>query len=71
MESTFTSKNFLWHIVNDIREVLTFVDWCSCETHTNFADELICLLGDNVWIEEVTIHRSQEVLKMLSLLIAD
>jgi hypothetical protein len=34
---------------------------------TNFADESVCLLPDNVRNEVVTIHRSQEVLKMLSL----
>jgi hypothetical protein len=38
-----------------------------CEAHTNFADESICLLADNVHNEVVTIHRSQEVLKMLFL----
>jgi hypothetical protein len=32
------------------------------EAHTNFADES----ADNVWNEVVTIHRSQEVLKMPS-----
>jgi hypothetical protein len=37
------------------------------ERHTNFADESICLLADNVWNEVVTIDRLQEVLKMLSL----
>jgi hypothetical protein len=43
-------------------------DWCtvSCEVHTNFADESIRLLADDVRNEVVTIHRSQEVLKMLS-----
>jgi hypothetical protein len=38
-----------------------------CEAHTNFADESACLTADNVRNEVVTIHRSQEVLKMLSL----
>jgi hypothetical protein len=38
-----------------------------CEAHTNSADILICLLTDNVRNEVVTIHRSQEVVKMLSL----
>jgi hypothetical protein len=38
-----------------------------CEAHTNFADESACLLADNVRNDVVTIHRSQEVLKMLSL----
>jgi hypothetical protein len=33
----------------------------------NFADESTCLTADNAWNEVVTIHRSQEVLKMLSL----
>jgi hypothetical protein len=43
-------------------------DWCTaiCEAHTNFANELICLLTDNVQNEEVTIHRSQKALKILS-----
>jgi hypothetical protein len=34
-----------------------------CEADTNFADESICMLADNVRNEVVTIHRSQEVLK--------
>jgi hypothetical protein len=34
--------------------------------HMNFADELACLTANNIWNEVVTIHRSQEVLKMLS-----
>jgi hypothetical protein len=38
-----------------------------CEAHTNFTDESACLMADNVWNEVVTIHRSQDVLKMLSL----
>jgi hypothetical protein len=38
----------------------------ACEAHTNVADESICLLTDNIRNEGVTIHRSQEVLKMLS-----
>jgi hypothetical protein len=43
-------------------------DQCTagCGVHTNSADELICLLDDNIWNEVFTIHRSQEVLKMLS-----
>jgi hypothetical protein len=36
------------------------------EAHANFADESACLTADNVRNEVVTIHRSQEVLKMLS-----
>jgi hypothetical protein len=36
----------------------------ACEAHTNLADELICLLADNVWNEVVTIHRSRVVLQM-------
>jgi hypothetical protein len=39
---------------------------CS-EVHTTFADESACLTTDNVWNEVIKIHRSQEVLKMLSL----
>jgi hypothetical protein len=44
-------------------------DWCtaSCKAHTNFASESACLMADNIRTEVVTIHRSQEVLKMLSL----
>jgi hypothetical protein len=38
-----------------------------CEAHTNFADESACLTADNIWNEVVTIQRSQEVLKMLSI----
>jgi hypothetical protein len=38
-----------------------------CEAHTDFSDESLCLLTDNVRNEVVTIDRSQEVLKMLSL----
>jgi hypothetical protein len=37
------------------------------EAQTNFADESACLTADNVRNEVVIIHRSQEVLKMLSL----
>jgi hypothetical protein len=37
----------------------------------NFASESACLMADNVWNEVVTIHRIQEVLKMLSSLHAD
>jgi hypothetical protein len=32
----------------------------------NFADESICLLANNIQNEAVTIHRSQDLLKMLS-----
>jgi hypothetical protein len=61
------------------REDFYFVDWfhgsalhgdrdAACrEEHTNFADESASLTADNVRNEVVTIHRSQEVLKMLSL----
>jgi hypothetical protein len=38
-----------------------------CKADMNFADESICLLAVNVWNEVVTIHRSQEVLKMVFL----
>jgi hypothetical protein len=41
------------------------------EAHTNFADESTCLMADNFRNEIVTIHRSQEVLKMLSFLHLD
>jgi hypothetical protein len=56
-----------------------FVDWfygsalhsnqgTSCgKAHMNFAEESACLTTDNVWNKNVTIHISQEVLKMLSL----
>jgi hypothetical protein len=51
------------------REVLTFVDQCitACKEHMNFTDESISLLVHNVRNEVVTIHRSQQVLKMLYL----
>jgi hypothetical protein len=44
-------------------------DWCTAgfEMHTNFVDESACLMANNVRNEVVTIHRSQEVLKMPSL----
>jgi hypothetical protein len=42
-----------------------------CEANTNFADESICVLADNVQNEVVTIQRSQEVLKLLSLVHVD
>jgi hypothetical protein len=42
-----------------------------CEAHKNFADESICRLADNVRSEVITIHRSQKVLKMLSLSTVD
>jgi hypothetical protein len=38
-----------------------------CEADTNFVGESICLLADNFRNEVVTIHRSQEEFKMLSL----
>jgi hypothetical protein len=38
-----------------------------CESHTNIADESACLTASNFRIKVITIHRSQEVLKMLSL----
>jgi hypothetical protein len=38
----------------------------SCEAHTNFADESACLMASNFQKEVVTVHRWQEVLKMLS-----
>jgi hypothetical protein len=41
------------------------------EAHTNFADESASLTINNVWNEVVTIHRSQEVFKMLSSLRVD
>jgi hypothetical protein len=44
-------------------------DWSTtgCEAHTNFAKESACLRVINIPNEVVTIHRSQEVLKILSL----
>jgi hypothetical protein len=44
-------------------------DWLitGCEAHTNFADESVHLLVSNIQNEVITIHRSQEALKMLSL----
>jgi hypothetical protein len=61
------------------REDFYFVDWfhgsalhgdrgAACrEAHTNFSDESACLTADNVRNEVITIHRSQKVLKILSL----
>jgi hypothetical protein len=56
------------------REDFYFVDWfhgdqgAAChKMHMNFANESACLTGDNIQNEIVTIRRSQEVLKMLSL----
>jgi hypothetical protein len=34
------------------------------EEHTDFSDESACLTADNIRNEVVTIHRSQEVLKI-------
>jgi hypothetical protein len=42
-----------------------------CEAYINFADESACLTADSVRKKVVTIHRSQEVLKMLSSLHVD
>jgi hypothetical protein len=42
-----------------------------CEAHTNFANESAFLVADNICNEVVTIHRSQEVLKMLFFLHID
>jgi hypothetical protein len=43
-------------------------NWCtiSCKADTDFADESMCLLADNIKTEVLRIHRSQKVLKMLS-----
>jgi hypothetical protein len=49
------------------KEVLTSVDRFTAEAHMHFADESICLLANNVRNEVVAIHRSQKVLKILSL----
>jgi hypothetical protein len=64
------------------REDFYFVDWfygsalygsrgaACCEAHTNFVDESAYLTADNVRNEGKVltfVHRSQEVLKMLSL----
>jgi hypothetical protein len=38
-----------------------------CEAHMNSANESACLISDNVQNVVVTIHKSQKVLKMLSL----
>jgi hypothetical protein len=48
-------------------------DLCAagCEAHMNFAYKSTCLLADNIRNAVDTIHRSQEVLKMLSLSITD
>jgi hypothetical protein len=42
-----------------------------CKVHTNFAHESACLMADNVQNAVAAIHRSQEVLKMLSSLHVD
>jgi hypothetical protein len=39
------------------------------EAHIKFADESACLTASNVQNEVVTIHRSQEVLKMLLIML--
>jgi hypothetical protein len=41
------------------------------KAHTNFANESACLTADNIQNEVVTIHRSQEMLKLLSFLHID
>jgi hypothetical protein len=38
-----------------------------CEAHTNLADKSGCLTADNFRNKLVTIHRSQEVLKIVPL----
>jgi hypothetical protein len=43
----------------------------SCEMHMNSANESACQMADNIRNEVVTIHRSQEVLKMPSSLTVD
>jgi hypothetical protein len=57
-----------FYFVDQFHDSVLLGDQCTtgCEAHTNFADESACLMVDNVWNEVVTIHRSQEVLKMLS-----
>jgi hypothetical protein len=37
----------------------------SCEAYTDFAYVSTCLMADNIEDEVVTIHRSQEMLKIL------
>jgi hypothetical protein len=51
-------------------ELCTSINNCvaSCEAHTNFADESMCLLAENIQ-NVVTIHRSQKMLKMVTLYI--
>jgi hypothetical protein len=41
------------------------------KAHANFVNESACLMVDNIQNELVTIHRSQDVLKMLSYLHVD
>jgi hypothetical protein len=41
------------------------------EAHANFADESACLMADNIRNAVVTIHRSQDVVKMPSPLHVD
>jgi hypothetical protein len=61
---------------NLYKEVIYFVDrfhgsalhgdrcTAGCEAHMNFADEPACPAADNDRNKVVTIHRSQEMLKM-------
>jgi hypothetical protein len=57
-----------FHFVDQFHDSALHSDWCiaGCKAHNNFADESACLMADNIWNEVVTIHRSQEALKMLS-----
>jgi predicted NAD/FAD-binding protein len=72
-------EDVLRHLREICREHFYFVGWfhgsalhgdrrtAGHEAHTNFPDESACLAADNNRNEVATIHRSQEVLKMLSL----
>jgi hypothetical protein len=46
---------------------LTVTSELQAEATMNFSTESISLMADNVWNEAVTLHRSQKVLKVLSL----
>jgi hypothetical protein len=57
------------YFVNWFHDSALYGNQCTaaCKAHMNFAKNSACLTGDNFRNEEVTIHRSQEMLKMLYL----
>jgi hypothetical protein len=58
-----------FYFVGQLHNSVLQSDRCiaGCEAHMNFADDSVCLTADMCQNEVVTIHRSQEVLKILSL----